>query len=54
MLCLSGFELYSRWVPLKELYPQKENPQHKKGCSHIQPAACARPYLSKRKEKELT
>ena len=38
----------------KELYPQKENPQHKKGCSHIQPAACALPYLSKRKEKELT
>ena len=38
----------------KELYPQKENPQHKKGCSHVQPAACALPYLSKRKEKELT
>lgn len=38
----------------KELYPQKENPLHKKGCSHVQPAACALPYLSKRKEKELT
>ena len=25
MLCLSGFELYSRWVPLTEARTKKEN-----------------------------
>ena len=29
MLCLSGFELYSRWVPL--LRERKENKTHKIG-----------------------
>ena len=32
MLCLSGFELYSRWVPLLNLYIDAEFALHDTGC----------------------
>ena len=36
MLCLSGFELYSRWVPLKDKRESKRTTQSERGAPDTQ------------------